>query len=281
MSNRLCVAAFAAAIACACGIGSAHAQTRTFVSGSGSDSNPCSVTAPCRSFQAAYNAVAAGGEIDVLTPAGYGALTISKAVSIQGHGFAGITAPSGSSAITINGAATTDQINLRGLLIDGAGAGGYGVWVLNSVGTVNIQDCVIRDLQYYGILFQPQSAAQLFVSDTIVSDTFSGQGAGIYVSQNGSNAVSAVLSNVEVDNNYYGVWVIGPNVVISGSAISGNSKVGVEVDGTGTAVLSNSMLTGNVTGWGITVDGSVQSSGDNLIDDNPNGNTAPPPVVYE
>jgi len=67
----------------------AQAQAvRTFVSGAGSDANPCTVTAPCRHFQAAYNVTAAGGEINVLDPAGYGPLTISQALSIQGHGWA-------------------------------------------------------------------------------------------------------------------------------------------------------------------------------------------------
>src|SRR5262245_2868298 len=70
-------------------------QTRVFVAAQGSDGNPCTFALPCRTFQHAHDTVAAGGEIDVLDPAGYGALTIRKAISIQGHGFAGIsvTAP--------------------------------------------------------------------------------------------------------------------------------------------------------------------------------------------
>src|SRR5262245_3295046 len=96
------------------------AQSRVFVAAQGSDGNPCTFALPCRTFQHAHDTVAANGEIDVLDPAGYGALTISKAISIQGHGFAGITGPAGSPAITIN-AGANDRINLRGLLLDGVG----------------------------------------------------------------------------------------------------------------------------------------------------------------
>ena len=99
--------------------------SRVFVAAQGSDANPCTFAQPCRTFQHAHDTVAANGEIDVLDPAGYGALTITKSISIQGHGFAGLAAPSGA-GITIN-AGSTDSINLRGLLIDGVGTGASGI----------------------------------------------------------------------------------------------------------------------------------------------------------
>src|SRR5262249_32923042 len=68
---------------------------RVFVAAQGSDANACTFAAPCRTFQHAHDVVAANGEIDVLEPAGYGAVIIIKAISIQGHGFSGITTPSG------------------------------------------------------------------------------------------------------------------------------------------------------------------------------------------
>src|SRR5690242_4814983 len=146
----------------------AHAlPARVFVSGTGSDSNACTFLAPCRTFQHAHDSVAAGGEIDVLTPAGYGPLTITQAISIQGHGFSGISAPSGN-AITIN-AGASDKINLRGLLIDGVGTGTAGISCNNLVGSLNIQDSLIRNTQL-GIDFEPSGSSALFVSDTVVSD---------------------------------------------------------------------------------------------------------------
>src|SRR5262245_62730777 len=92
------------------------APNRVFVAAQGSDANPCTFAQPCRTFQHAHNVVAAGGEIDVLDPAGYGALTITKSISIQGHGFSGMTVVSGN-GITIN-AGATDSVSLNGLLID-------------------------------------------------------------------------------------------------------------------------------------------------------------------
>jgi hypothetical protein len=65
----------------------ARAQ-RVFVSSTGLDTNPCTRTEPCRTFQKAFNTVPANGEIDVLDPADYGQLTITHGISIQGHGFA-------------------------------------------------------------------------------------------------------------------------------------------------------------------------------------------------
>src|SRR5262245_43777007 len=101
---------------------------RVFVGAHGSDGNPCTFAPPCRSLQKAHDTVAAAGELDVLAPAGYGALTITRAISIEGHGFAGITAGSGATAITINtGGGAAAGVNLRGLLIDGVGAGATGI----------------------------------------------------------------------------------------------------------------------------------------------------------
>src|SRR5438477_3797204 len=44
--------------------------TRTWVSGVGDDVNPCSRTAPCKTFAGAISKTAGGGEIDVLDPGG-------------------------------------------------------------------------------------------------------------------------------------------------------------------------------------------------------------------
>src|SRR5580698_8100383 len=125
------VAAFAVGLALGGVLSVAPAQAqavRTFVSPTGVDSAACSLTAPCRTFAAAYAATDAGGEIAVLGTAGYGTLTINKAISIvNGGGFeAGVSVPSGGTGITIN-ALANDAVSLRGLTIDGAGVGANGV----------------------------------------------------------------------------------------------------------------------------------------------------------
>src|SRR5499427_9349319 len=118
-------------------------SNRTFVSGTGSDSNPCSLGAPCRSFAGALAQTSPGGEIAVLDTAGYGAVTITQAVSIvnEEEVEAGITATSGD-GITIS-AGATDVVNLRGLTLVGATGSVNGI-TFNSGGVLNIQNCVIR-----------------------------------------------------------------------------------------------------------------------------------------
>src|ERR1700682_571136 len=95
--------------------------TRTWVSGVGDDVNPCSRTAPCKTFPGAISKTAAGGEIDVLDPGGFGVVTITKAITLDGGG--GINASilgSGTTGITINVGANTDVVTIRNLSINGA-----------------------------------------------------------------------------------------------------------------------------------------------------------------
>src|SRR5882762_1267341 len=126
----------------------AHAQaSRTWVSGVGDDANPCSRTAPCKTFAGAISKTAACGEIDALDPGGFGAVTITKSITLDGTGtFASILA-SGVNGIIINVAAT-DFVTIRGISINGTGAScSFGVNGINIVNTgpkdVNIEDCVI------------------------------------------------------------------------------------------------------------------------------------------
>src|SRR5215472_3590084 len=100
--------------------GQASAQaTRTWVSGVGNDANPCSRTAPCKTFAGAISKTAAGGEIDALDPGGFGALTITKSITIDGGGgqVASVLA-SGTSGIVV-AAGLTDVVTLRNLRING------------------------------------------------------------------------------------------------------------------------------------------------------------------
>jgi len=245
----------------------AQAQ-RVFVSGAGSDSNPCTFTQPCRSFQQAFNTVVAvttsGGEIDVLDPAGYGALNITHAISVQGHGFAGITqATSGANAITIN-AGGTDEITLNGLLLDGEGTGQDGVLV-NTAGSVQILNCVIRHFTDYGVIFAPtNSPSNLLVSDTVTSDNGA---TGIFVEEtNGVATTPATLNRVTANNNNYGVTLNGGYLMIANSVMSNNSSVGLQSD-SGTAWLGTSAISGNTGGVNVS-GGTINSYGNNAINGN-------------
>src|ERR1700730_17294808 len=97
--------------------------SRTWVSGVGDDANPCSRTAPCKTFAGAISKTAAGGEIDALDPGGFGAVTITKGITIDGGGgqVASVLV-SGTNGIVIS-AGATDVVSLRNLSINGLGTG--------------------------------------------------------------------------------------------------------------------------------------------------------------
>src|SRR5438270_956196 len=127
--------------------GLAGAQaSRTWVSGVGDDANPCSRTAPCKTFAGAISKTAAGGEIDALDPGGYGALTITKSITIDGGG--GVVASvlvAGTNGININ-AGTGDYITLRNLQFNGLGQTGNpglnGIRI-TTARSVHIENCAI------------------------------------------------------------------------------------------------------------------------------------------
>ena len=93
----------------------AYAQaTRTWVSGVGDDANPCSRTAPCKTFAGAISKTAAAGEINVLDPGGFGAVTITKSIRIiSDHIEAGVLV-SGTNGVVVS-VASTDHVLLDGL----------------------------------------------------------------------------------------------------------------------------------------------------------------------
>lgn len=134
--------------------------TRTWVSGVGDDANPCSRTAPCKTFAGAISKTAAGGEINCLDPGGFGAVTITKSLAIKCQNTEAGVLVSGTNAIIIN-AAATDKVTLRGLDINGIGIGAQtslvGIKVI-SASRVNILDSEIYRFMA-GVAVVPTSAA--------------------------------------------------------------------------------------------------------------------------
>src|SRR4051812_23562434 len=155
----------------------AHAQlARTFVSSLGSDGNDCSRLTPCRNFQRAHDQTLASGEITVLDPGGYGAVTITKGISIinDGVGEAGALVSGGLNGVTIN-AGANDAVTLRGLTIKGIGFGGGNGIVFNSGKALPVENCTLRNLTGglpigQGIVFQPTMSATLVVTNTAITD---------------------------------------------------------------------------------------------------------------
>jgi hypothetical protein len=243
----------------------AHAQPlRIFVSGGGLDTNPCTVTQPCRSFQQAYNTAAANGEIDVLDPAGYGLLTITHGISIQAHGWGGITQTASCptcAAITIS-VTTSDPVTLNGLVLDGAGTGEFGIYI-TSAPSLEILNSVVRHFQF-GIYDTTSTSGNiLLIQDTIVSDN---QTTGINILPNLGASVKATLSRITVNAHAFGVATSNNNdTTVANSVISNNSSVGLQ-NNTGVTWLAKNVISGN--GTGVLAGGTVNSYGDNYIKDN-------------
>jgi len=148
----------------------AQAQaSRTWVSGVGDDANPCSRTAPCKTWAGAISKTAACGEIDALDPGGFGAVTITKSITLDGTGtFASILA-SLVSGIVIN-AAATDVITIRGISINGFCNGINGINILQAK-AVNVEDCVIfRFNTGNGITVNETGDLRLNVRNTVIRD---------------------------------------------------------------------------------------------------------------
>jgi hypothetical protein len=121
--RRLALSVLAVFAVCVFFASLAHAQaTRTWVSGVGDDVNPCSRTAPCKTFAGAISKTAPGGEINCLDPGGFGAVTITKAITIDCLHTEGGVLAAGTNGVNVHGAAG-DRIVLRGLDINGAGSG--------------------------------------------------------------------------------------------------------------------------------------------------------------
>jgi hypothetical protein len=302
--TSLVLAAVATALVGSLSAMPAQAQ-RVFVAAQGSDGNPCSFAAPCRTFQRAHDMVAAGGEIDVLDPAGYGTVTITKAISIQGHGFSGISVGGTTvgGGITID-AGATDAVSLNGLLIDGSGVGGIGI-LFRSGKSLVVENCVIRNMLIDGLAFTAFAATPPTLS--VSNSYFTDSPTGLVIATSGSGAATASIDRSGFYNNRTGINVTGASgtgalhVTVADSVASNNANfgflvasaaghsistmtltrvvssgndIGIEAFGqNATLLLAQSTVTGNTSGgFNASGGGAIRSYGDNSIDNN-GGNT--------
>jgi hypothetical protein len=302
--NTLAVAIFLFAFA---SIAQAQA-TRTWVSGVGDDANPCSRTAPCKTFAGAISKTAGGGEIDCLDPGGFGTVTITKSITIdgtKGAGFGSILA-AGTNGINVNdsasGSPNTINVYLKNLSINGATTGLVGINI-SSARQVWVEDCqifgfragngnAIRDTRATAVTNPPMG---LWVYDTKMVNNL-----GSAVSISGSNTTSykGFFNRVSVyGNSSHGIDVTNGAVQITNSDISGNLGNGVRINSgaqvnvIGTAVNSNGTGVNNVNGvcnladvtimnnsTGFANTGLTASFGNNNVRDNGAGNTLPAPA---
>jgi hypothetical protein len=179
----------------------AHAQaTRTWVSGVGDDANPCSRTAPCKTFAGAISKTAAQGEINVLDPGGFGAVTIIKSITIRSDSVeAGVLVAAGNGINVVAGA--TDQVTLYGLDIEGLGGGTDGVKLTSGLNLAIIK-CNIHHFTNDGVNVQSSTAgARVTVRDSIISFN----AGGVNVVGNGVANAANVDSSLLDGNTSFGL----------------------------------------------------------------------------
>src|SRR5262245_58251809 len=174
----------------------AHAQaTRTWVSGVGDDANPCSRTAPCKTFAGAISKTAPGGEINVLDPGGFGAVTITKSITISSQGFEAGVLVSGTNGIII-AAGPSDTIILEGLDVEGLGTGLDGIKFLSGR-HLHVERCEVHRFTQQGIelTMNQATAATLTVNNSRVSNNTN---VAIRVQNTGAGAVTTEINDTRI-----------------------------------------------------------------------------------
>lgn len=273
--------------------------TRTWVSGVGDDVNPCSRTAPCKTFAGAISKTAPGGEISVLDPGGYGTLNITKSITIDGGTGSGwaSTLASLTTGFIIN-AATTDTVTLRRISINGGTPGqpgtqgirilqakhvsveecqifnflatgvgqGRGISDVRTVAgsTLSVLNCVFRNNAKNGIAVIGPITAN--IDSVQVSKCGDAATAGIAID---SGAKATIRNSTSTNNPGIGFFVGTGEANVENSVASFNN-VGVQSGG-GTMRVSNTVITNNATG--INGGANVKTFQNNKVDGNAAGNT--------
>lgn len=236
----LAVAIVCAALSMAAVVPAYAQATRTWVSGVGDDANPCSRTAPCKTFAGAISKTAAKGEINCLDSAGYGAVTITKSISIICNGVVAGVLVSGTNGIIINLPADTDRVLLDGLDFNGVGTGLDGVKMIG-FGQAVIQNSIIRGFTQEAIDVSGQASARVTVLNSLL---FANNG-GMIVQGN----AAGVSNSARIDNVFF----------------EANTAFALQVSSASFAVLTDSLLVGSPAGIVAAAGATIQSYGNNVI----------------
>jgi hypothetical protein len=255
--------------------GSVFAQaTRTWVSGVGDDANPCSRTAPCKTWAGAISKTAAGGIINCIDPGGFGTVTITKSITISCKHVEGSALASSTTGVIVNGA--NIDVVLRGLDIDGSppiSPGLNGIRFLQGTSLI-VDDCIIRDFNGAapngsGILVNNTSlTVELHViNSTITGNGNATSGAGILIAPTGTGGARVYVTNTTLLNNTNGLrtstagttGAIG--ITVTDTSATGSPLHGIVAEGTSGAIrmMLNGVMSANNLGDG------VQATGGNSI----------------
>jgi len=270
--NVLAIAIFTFAFA-----SMAQAQaTRTWVSGVGDDANPCSRTAPCKTFAGAISKTATLGEINALDNGGFGGVTITKSITIEGGSQIAGVLVSGTNAIVIN-APTDALVTLRNLDINGVGTGLIGIKIF-AAKTVIVDNCRIYGFKGTGGtngrgISDERTAASpipmLFVNNCDIRNNVG----GVAASGVSAGPIRVVIDNSRIQSQTSTGVFGGSNAVIMVrfSNISGNLGNGVEIQSGAQASVISSVLTDNLGVAAINTGGTQLSLADTSIINNVTG----------
>jgi hypothetical protein len=268
----------------------ANAQTRTWVSGVGDDLNPCSRTAPCKTFSKAHSVTAANGEINCLDPGGFGTVTITKSITIDCEDTQGAISAAGVSGGIILNAASID-VRIRGVDINGMGTGVNCIRVLGS-GTVKLtlEEVVCTGFTTHGISVETSTGSSKIVVLNSTIRNNGGNGINTFVTGTGSTTIAVDSTLLAFNNIGINLGVAATGSVVdstisnntTGAQASGSTSILALMDNqithNTTGVLAGSSATirigGNIiTGNNIGLSGSnIFTWGANFVDGNPGGN---------
>jgi hypothetical protein len=273
--------------------------TRTFVSGVGNDADPCSRTAPCRTFAGAIVKTFINGEINCLDPGGYGTVNITKSITIDCKHTLGSDLSSGTTGIIVNIPVSvndpTRSVRLRGILINGTGASGAvgtrtgidGIRILQA-NSVFVEESVIAEFSQQGIEVAATNNVNLVLNDVTIRNTnvagitlatTAGQVVasfnnvrinGTPIGLSAANRVRASIRNVMLGHNTTGIQTSGvDNIVNADNIMVSFAGTGVLGSAGSTVRLSNSVITQNLTGLNANGGSIISMSGNSVT-----GNTA-------
>jgi hypothetical protein len=245
----------------------AHAQaTRTWISGVGDDANPCSRTAPCKTFAGAISKTTAGGEIDCMDPGGFGALTITKAITIDCNSGVGSALVSGTNGMVVN-AGPNDVVYLKNINFNGISGAGSGS--LNGVQFLAGKALILRNVDIFGFTQSCVDAETGGTSATLTIEgsTLTNCATGVNIATTGAALLNATIHNVHIGLTTTGVDAgNGSRVNIRDSVISGATTGIKEETGTPVVTLTGSTVAFTSTAIQSVTGGYVAVSGNSFTD---------------
>jgi hypothetical protein len=291
---------------------SAHAQaSRTWVSGVGDDANPCSRTAPCKTFAGAISKTATNGEINCIDPGGFGAVTITKSITIDCDGTFGSILAASTNGVNVNGAGIV--VNLRNISIDGFVSGLIGINFINgnSLNVHNVNIFGFNAGTRTGIRFAPSAVNSILqVTDSTITSngTAPNTGGGIVIQPAVGGSALFVINNSRIMNNSNGIAALSAsggiagtirdstladnrgngltttatsaiNIMVDRATISNNFQAGISSGNANSTIrIGNSAISGNTTGVASVGGGILRSYKNNFINGNGSDGT---PITQE